>query len=101
MWFFFLALRLVNINIYTGFNLPQFRKTAISSPLVPFYCSCDKVDLKQQVSFLLHLLGQDVTWHNLNPFNWSWLNVMLYMIMIDIWGTIHSEFHWLIKYQCV
>jgi len=35
---------------------------------VVFYCQCDKDYQTQEVSFLLYLLGQIVTWHyNSNP----------------------------------
>jgi len=35
---------------------------------VVFFCSCDKVFYKQEVSFLFYLLGQIVTWqYNPNP----------------------------------
>jgi len=58
--------------------------TLQSSPLfVVFLWSCDKVYHKQEVRFLLYLLGQAVTLHY-NPYLFIKIdNELLYMIMTD------------------
>jgi len=69
-----------NVYVFAGFSSPavrvlycaitgkqkscysaQFHKTQSPPLSVLFFCSCDKIDHKQKVCFLLYLHGQIVT----------------------------------------
>jgi len=55
-------------------SLWKHSSAKLQSPLsVVFLCSCDKVYHRQEVRFLLYLLGQIVTWQYYpNPFEYNW-----------------------------
>ena len=61
------TLKCVGVTILTIVNA-WFHKFLISPTIVEIHCSCDKVDHKQEVRFLLYILGQIFTWQYIpNP----------------------------------